>query len=61
MVKINVKYENGEQDVVRISNKQAEIELQSFLNRYQDASKKEWVKKIKGMEDSSWTKKDYDC
>jgi hypothetical protein len=61
MIKINVQYENGDQDVVRMSNRQAEIELQSFLNRYPDASKKEWTKKIKGVEDSDWTKKDYGC
>tara|TARA_B100000614_G_C14233023_1_gene363205 strand:- start:154 stop:339 length:186 start_codon:yes stop_codon:yes gene_type:complete len=61
MVKINVQYKNGEQDVVRISNKQAEEELKLFLSRYEDSSKREWVKKIKGIEDNAWSEEDYGC
>ena len=49
-MKISFQYADGDEESVLLSDFQAQKELKSFLNRFSDSGKKQWMSKIKGKD-----------
>ena len=47
-MKISFQYADGDEESVLLSDFQAQKELKSFLNRFSDSGKRQWMSKIKG-------------
>tara|TARA_Y100000310_G_scaffold300426_1_gene336088 strand:+ start:737 stop:970 length:234 start_codon:yes stop_codon:yes gene_type:complete len=47
IMKIHFFYSDGDEDVIHLTNEQAHRELTLFLERFGDASKREWALKMR--------------
>ena len=49
-MKISFQYADGDEESVILSDFKAQKELKSFLNRFSDSGKKQWISKMKGKD-----------
>ena len=52
MVKVELEYENEQEETVVMTNGEASHELKLFLSKYDDAAKKQWMARVKGKDSS---------
>ena len=50
MMEIKFKYTDGDEELLNLTEDQARNELMSFLNRFSDAGKRQWMAKMKKID-----------